>query len=416
MILDFSVKNYGPFRDMVTLTLQASSLTGKGENVLEVEQVKGGMLSSSVIFGSNGSGKSYLFDAIRSLIRMTSDAYPEGTRYPWYTPFRLSSVSLGSPIEMRIRMIVGGVLYDYSVSYLEDRIVGESLHHYPRGRRAVVFSRDGFGSFIKAKKGISKMTSCSSTYLAVGSKYNDPVCNAFWKALREIILIDGNNLTNLAGISCDYCSGNPSIKELMIKGLSVADFGIKDYTFTESEVDLQTIQDKVPPDLFKRMIDSPGKRMLREIFLIHDFPDNDVSDEELMFPLDIESVGTRFMFGFMGPMADALLNGRTLIVDEFGSALHPEINRWILEQFSGDNNPNNAQLIVNTHDIGLMMDDGPLRRDQIWFVDKDRGSGRAELYALSDFNGIRKDTDILKAYLAGRYDAIPMVSGRGVMR
>ena len=416
MIVDFTVNNYGPFRDAATLTMQASSLTGKEGNVMDVEQVKGGVLASSVVFGPNGAGKSYLFHAIKTLKALTNDAYPKGTVYPGYLPFRLSEESLESPVGFRIRMIVNDILHDYAVSYLDDHIVTETLHHYPKGRRATVFERNGPGTFLKSKSNISKMTSESSTYLAVGAKYNDPVCHAFWNALQKIIVIDGNSLQNLAYSSCDYCSKNPEIKKLLIKGLSVADFGIKDYTYTEMDMDVQSLRNTVPPALLERIEGTPRIKVLDEIFLVHDFPDCDVPEEYLSFPLEIESVGTRYMFGFMGPLADALLNGYTLMVDDFGSSLHPDINRWIVEQFSGDNNPNHAQLIVNTHDVGLMLDDGPLRRDQIWFVDKDRETGAAELYSLSDFKGIRKDTNILKAYLSGRYEAIPMIIGRGVMR
>ena len=56
-----------------------------------------------------------------------------------------------------------------------------------------------------------------------------------------------------------------------------------------------------------------------------------------------------------------------------------------------------------------------LRRDQIWFVNKNRDNGSSELYCLSDFEGVRKDTDVLKAYLNGRYDAMPVVLHRGVL-
>ena len=117
----------------------------------------------------------------------------------------------------------------------------------------------------------------------------------------------------------------------------------------------------------------------------------------------------------MGPLVDSLVNGKTLLIDEFGSHLHPLLTRWLVKQFSKRNNPNNAQLIVITHDVGLIDTKDLIRRDQIFFTDKDRKDGSTTLYCLSDFKGTRKDDQVLKAYLMGRYDAIPLVSSRGVM-
>jgi uncharacterized protein len=70
-------------------------------------------------------------------------------------------------------------------------------------------------------------------------------------------------------------------------------------------------------------------------------------------------------------------------------------------------NPNNAQLIFNTHDTNLLSC-GLFRRDQIWFVEKNR-YGSADLFSLSSFktDTVRKNDNFEKNYIAGRYGAIP---------
>ena len=144
--------------------------------------------------------------------------------------------------------------------------------------------------------------------------------------------------------------------------------------------------------------------------------DSENAPLEAVFDMDTEeSVGTRYMFGIMGPLVDSLVNGKTLLIDEFGSHLHPLLARWIVEQFSKMNNSNNAQLVVITHDVGLIDTRDLIRRDQIFFTDKNREDGSSTLYCLSDFKGTRKDDQVLKAYLMGRYDAIPLISSRGIM-
>ena len=160
---------------------------------------------------------------------------------------------------------------------------------------------------------------------------------------------------------------------------------------------------------------SPGKIHVKDIFLKHDLAVDGVGVESTVFPIDIESSGTKAMFGLMGPLVDVLLNGKVLVIDEFGSNLHPLISRWIVGQFSNGPNPNHAQLIVNTHDIGLMDTDGLVRRDQVWFVNKNRSEGSSDLYSLADFKDVRKIKSIGKAYLAGRFDAVPSIRARDVI-
>ncbi len=114
----------------------------------------------------------------------------------------------------------------------------------------------------------------------------------------------------------------------------------------------------------------------------------------------------------MGPIAKALDEGRAVFIDEFGADLHPMLTRWIVGLFNTDANTNGAQLIVNTHDISLMDIKDLFRRDQIWFSNKDRKDGSCEIYSLSDFKGVLKDSDVRQEYLMGRYDALPWMIER----
>lgn len=93
-----------------------------------------------------------------------------------------------------------------------------------------------------------------------------------------------------------------------------------------------------------------------------------------MLPKKIESAGTRCMLGTMGPLVDALTNGKTLIVDEFGSYFHPLLVHWLIDQFSAGGNPNRAQLMAVTHNVELI-DADTFRRNQIRFMDGGRRNG-----------------------------------------
>ena len=146
----------------------------------------------------------------------------------------------------------------------------------------------------------------------------------------------------------------------------------------------------------------------------HDIGDSDVEHGDLRFPYQIESNGTLQMLGLMVPVTEALEEGRTVMIDEFGTYLHSDIARWIVRQFRAVSNPNGAQLVVNTQDQSLISLD-LLRRDQVWFTQRDPSTGVSELYALSDFNGVRADVDLQKSYSVDKFGGKPFVRSEDVM-
>ncbi len=412
--MDFSVKNFGPFRDGATFSMQGTSIKEHPEMLSGIETVNGDILRSAFIFGANASGKSYLVKALIALKEMVRDAFAPRYQYGWYEPFRLRKESLESPVELRIRLIIDGILYDYSVSYNRDSVVAESLFHYPRGRRACVFERTGPEEYRKPNDGFIKFTTSSSAYLAVAAKYNDNPCILVREAILNIIIL--NMKTDmLMEPSCEIASRDPRFKEMILNGLRIADFGISDFIHQGEEVDLSDIRRNLPPALFDALIQDKNTVVMTKTLIKHDFEEYDVGDDGTVFPIEIESAGTKCMLGMMGPLVDALINGKTLVVDEFGSYFHPLLVHWLIDQFSADGNPNRAQLIAVTHNVELI-DTDTFRRDQIWFTDKNRRDGSSQLYCLSDFTGVRKDSDIRKSYLIGRFDAIPEILPRNVIQ
>jgi len=100
-----------------------------------------------------------------------------------------------------------------------------------------------------------------------------------------------------------------------------------------------------------------------------------------------------------------LEEGQVVIVDELDTGLHPQLVRALVDLFHTQN-PRNAQLIFNSHDVSLLR--GELfDRDQIWFIEKDR-SGASQLYPLLDFLG-QPNEDLERGYLHGRFGAVPLI-------
>jgi AAA15 family ATPase/GTPase len=123
-----------------------------------------------------------------------------------------------------------------------------------------------------------------------------------------------------------------------------------------------------------------------------------------------ESDGTRKLFSYSIPILNALENGTPIFIDEFDNSLHPLIIENILKLFNSSKyNKKNAQLIISCHAVNIMRKE-LLRRDQIWFCEKDE-YGVTDLFSLMKYNDpVRKDASYNKNYLQGKYGAIPYLN------
>jgi len=414
MLIDFFVENYGPFRDKATLSFQATGLSEHEENLIRIDSFKEDILNSVAIFGANASGKSYLLRALGALVRMMRFPLPANMNIMDYLPFRLSPRTKGAPVRMGIRFVLEGILYDYSLTYDSRSIITESLHYYPNKQKAEVFSRErnsysfGSGSMPAGQKAISKMVTDNSTYLSVAAQFNNKICLAVNRFVSNILIIQGD-MGNILNQTIKLIDSDEKLKQCLIKALGVADFCISDIEGRVNTKDIIDMKDVFPPQMIGLMMATGNQKIDETILnLRHEVTTKGLSDEDKTFPFFIESNGTIMTLSVMGPIVHALRTGGIIAIDEFGSFLHHEISRWIVNQFKKPKNKKNAQLIVNTHDQ-LLMDTAELfRRDQIYFTDKDRESGASELYSLSDFN-IRKSFDPRKGYELGRFKAIPFI-------
>ena len=132
------------------------------------------------------------------------------------------------------------------------------------------------------------------------------------------------------------------------------------------------------------------------------------ADQELPFDLGEESAGTQTWFALLGPTLNVLRNGRVLLFDEIDASLHPRLSARLLDLFQDpETNPNGAQLVFTTHDTSLL---NYLNRDEVWLTEKGP-SGATSLTALAEFGGdkVRRSLNLEKAYLQGRFGAVPEV-------
>ena len=143
---------------------------------------------------------------------------------------------------------------------------------------------------------------------------------------------------------------------------------------------------------------------LHNISLLHR---TETAGNDVAIPFSDESRGTQALFALAGSVVETLGTGGVLCVDELDASLHPLMAIEIVKMFNDpEKNPHNAQLLFNTHDTNIL-ECGDLRRDQIWFTEKDK-NGATNLYPLTDYKA-RKEENLKRGYLQGRYGAVPFI-------
>jgi len=181
----------------------------------------------------------------------------------------------------------------------------------------------------------------------------------------------------------------PSDRDSALTLLRFADLGIDDVQMVEDE------------NSEARLSMQAGREPRRQLRLMHR-----VAEQELPFDLSEESAGTQTWFALIGPTLSALRGGRILLFDEIDASLHPRLSARLLELFQDpQTNPHGAQLIFTTHDTSLL---NHLNRDEVWLTEKG-DSGATTLTALAEFGGdkVRRSLNLEKAYLQGRFGAVP---------
>jgi len=126
--------------------------------------------------------------------------------------------------------------------------------------------------------------------------------------------------------------------------------------------------------------------------------------EMFKIPFSHQSRGVQRMFSIAFILNAALVLGGVVLIDELEASMHPHLARYIVDLFQNkETNTKGAQIIFTTHDTNLL-DQSLLRRDQIWFVEKDGCC--STLYGLLEF-APRKDENLESGYLRGRYGGVP---------
>ena len=418
MLLEFKVENFLSFKDEVIFSLVASSDRSLPNNVIDLGNNKR-FLRNAVVYGPNASGKSNLIKALDFVKYIVINSHKnQSGEMIVRSPFKLDQNNINKPSKFEISYICQNILYVYGFSLTEEKIVEEYLYYYPKGQPALVFEKKEnernyhFTTDKKEMKDIEKHTLENMLYISRSANMNyEKSKNAIKWFVDNLTLAFPSNSRIMHLFSAEIFNENEKVRKQMKKLLSQLDTGIVDVDLTFKKYSREDIPDEAP-EKFKKMIEIDDKLIKiynTKIDTIHNGKDNEGQDIPVTFDFEREeSRGTIKLFDISGLIFDSLMYGKVLVYDEFDNSLHPHLFTELIRLFNDPTlNQKNAQLIFTTHNTFLLKH-SLFRRDQIWLMEKNKDQA-TDLFSLSEFN-VRKDKNIERGYLAGRFGAIPFIS------
>lgn len=417
MLIQFRVENHRSLRDEQVLSLVASS-DKAGAHVLRAEGLGEALVPVVAIYGANASGKSNVLAAIEFMHRAILDSQRRWnvTGTP-REPFVLSNKAL-EPSLYEVDIVVNGVRYRYGFQLSRSRVEEEWLFAWPHGRKATWFERDGdrfeFGKSLHGEnETIRNLTRSNSLFLSAAAQNNHvtllPIFRYFgeWQfsLTRSLWLhTPGGIITGIAQLLGPQ--GRAAERSAIMRLLQNADTGIVDVRVEYAEHASPPMSSGRRSKEWMEWLD----RYTRQPPVVL-FRHRSAGDRQGWLPLESESAGTVALLELAPHVVDALRSGSLLCIDELEASLHSTLALRLVRMFNDPaQNSNGAQLVFATHDtnlLGTVVGDPVLRRDQVWFTEKD-GSGATHLYPLTDFHP-RKEENLERGYLQGRYGAIPFL-------
>lgn len=399
MLVNFTFKNFRSFKNEMTLSMEAAPIQELSDAV--VKSCDEELLPVAVMYGANSSGKSNVLKALKAMrdVLLNSVRLNPKDRLD-ADPFSLDLTSGDEPTSFEIQFTLNGSRFRYGFDYKSDAIIAEWLYEKRTGEREFeLFLRSGNDfkiSKTRFAEGLGKQSATPGNRLFVSlvAQLNGKVSQAILDWFSNIDYMSGMDGKGYAGRTLEM--------------LFLKQNGASEITRFFEETNLGFMELDVEPE------NGDEKKMKSEtVHRLYDADGNDVGVR--CFPTEkMESEGTKKIIEIAGPIFDAILNGKILIVDELDAKLHPFLTRKIISLFMDKGvNSKGAQLIFATHDTNLL-NIQYLRRDQIWFTEKDK-SDSTDLYSLVEFrddagNKVRNDRNIEKDYINGRFGAIPFMS------
>lgn len=423
MIAEFRFKNFLSIRTEQLLSFVPTADPFEKEEYCVKVKEGVSLLKIATLYGANASGKTNILMALSFFKDLIVDVPKDKTEKINFAPFLLNNDSREEKTKMAMTFYLQGEQYGLTVVFDNERIYSERLEFYPGTQPAVLYNRtynpEGEISEVKfgKKLGVGKKGQLSimgntinnCTVLAAFGKSNvvssrlNVVYDFFAKDFKNV-LHPQVSLTTFAKIHLDS-DKDGNLKKFLIDFLKASDFNISNLELKEEEILItpemeKMIQGTPIPDEAKKQMLQKGKITNTEILFSHTTDDGD-----FVLPEKMESKGTIRFMGIAVLLKQLLLDHKIICVDEMETSLHYELLSYFIKIYLA-NSRCPSQLILTTHDINLL-DEDFIRRDAIWFTDKN-SAGETILTRLSSL-GLHKNLSPYNAYKQGKLVKLPFL-------
>lgn len=403
LIQVIEIENFYSVRDKVTIDFRAENI-----NTAKERELKNNIfmwnnktyLKTIGLFGPNAAGKTNIIFAIRLccrfILQQLKNMNAESNIFP---TFRFQNYK-DKPSTFRTLFVAENIEYEYTFSVLHNRVINEELHlTSDYNRKNKVFTR----TYIQEKNSYQysfatslpkdttlflKITAPNQLFLSQANTMQQawaiPVYNFF-------------NLHFLLGIYTTDVALQPDVvdkyKPQLLKMLHFCDSDIQD---------IQVIKQTLMPDT-SNLPEQFAKQLrpaeVRQVFTVHSV------DPHIPFILGEESKGTQQLITMLLTLIPTLKHNKALLLDEFDLNMHTRMTHFI---FDAINATQSSQFLFSSHDTTLISMD-LFRRDQIYFVEKDKEQGCTSISRLIDKKDFRETMDASKRYIAGHFGAVPNI-------
>lgn len=440
MLIRYSVENFMCFKGRE----EFSMLTGLGRlhpnhKVSAKNKKDISVLKAGLIYGANASGKSALIksmDWARNFI--ISGSKPDSSISS--PKFKLDKKSLKSPSRFEFEIKYKDKNYAYGFIINESEVVEEWLFLLYKNSEKKIFERSNTLSFyLDDNLYQGKSEEAFLSFLLDTTRENQ----LFLTHFNDKKIIDrfaGNNLfmdvlnwfkqsltiifpnSKVHGIEFEIEENNDlkqSFKYYLkklgtgIDGIELNPVNIEDIADIPKDILNETVQQikKDSKVILSNAENNSTYALVKKsdsavkIFKLVTCHKNN-SSNKIYFDINEESDGSQRLIELIPALIDMSKSEKVFVIDELDRSLHATLSKTIFQLFFEKTQNIKSQLIVTTHETSLL-DLKLLRKDEIWFVEKN-SEGESQLFSLEEFN-LRFDKEIRKDYLLGRFGAVPAI-------
>jgi predicted ATPase len=445
MLIEFKVTNYRSIRAEQTLSMVASNYSDElPQNLISCDHVPGlkgiKLVKVVAIYGANASGKSNIINAFRffaEFIRDSATKLQPGAD-TGVQPFKLDPACLTEPSKFEMTAVINGIRILHGIELTNERVMREYLVAYPKSKPQVWFEREwDSGKYQWSKStthykhdaALREKARENVSFVSVAAQFNHEQAKVLYDWYTAHLQVAAAEHSRVPGILTHVMVTDEALRLELLKAVKAADIGAVDLQMRKpgwrdalawsTQSHLKSSIEKSEQALnFEKKLEAARPEPAEQLRVTLESIAETMAIPELIHQgggalkvalnyYDEESSGTRRFIDLMAQLTFARAANQLSIFDEIETSLHPLLVKALLEFVSAKTyTTHTAQLFFTTHNP-LLLDQTLLRRDQIWFTEKDQ-EGATRLYPLTDFKP-RKDESLIKGYLAGRYGGIPFI-------